>query len=422
MSDDLKQQNKYSVYSDPKRPESADELTSVKFNLIRAFPFMGYMILTTNFLWTTDIPTMSATTVGGNRIFINEDFINDELKSNEERCFVIVHEILHIFLEHIGRQTENNYHAGLWNVATDYAINSYIKNLKSEFLSMPETALFEERFQGWSADAIYHKLLEENNNNAEAASQANGGDKIGESGAGQKPFDEIDTTPTDEATKADNRQKVAASVEQAQGAQKNMGSGIDDLIRAFSDLLESKIPWKVLLADFMTTASKNRYTYERPSRRSYNPFGVVFPSMTGDHINLVFGVDSSGSMSSNDLGEALSELRSIVETFDSWKIDFISCDTQAHSLGQYDSDSGDDFSNMNTDIIGGGGTDMAPMVEYAKEAEEIPNACIIVTDGFIPKQKLEDEIDENIPTLILITSAGNDSLEVSGAKVIQMRD
>jgi len=395
-------------------------LVTAKIEIIRAYPFLGMLIMGTEYQFTDDIPTMAATTKGpnGNLVLVNEKFLLESLPNKAQRAFVIAHEILHIFLEHISRLTDNNYHGKLWNIATDFCINSYLVELNSKKLEMPSMGLYDKKYKDMSADQIYQVLLEENNNDPEeAASGFGGGDPSNESGAGQRPFDEISKEEVSEDAKIGNRQKVAASLsETSDESLKNMGSGAAGLVRVFRDLIESKIPWAQVLREYIVESAKSRYTYNRPSRRSSG--NVIFPSMTGEHVNLVFGVDTSGSMSEKDLSDAMSELKAVTEEFDSWAITFLSCDTEANEIGSYASEEGDEFITIDKGLIGGGGTDMNPMVEFANEMETPPNAIIIITDGYIP----EVDTVEDVPVILVVTRDGADDLESAECNIIKMED
>jgi len=394
------------------------KLVTARIDLVRAFPFMGFLVMSTEYRFTDDLPTMAATTIGGNKIFVSEDFLLG--MNRKERAFVIAHEALHIFLEHIGRQTENNYDPKLWNVAADFCINSYLIELDSNNINMPEIGLYDDRFKSKSADEIYHILLEEADNNPDKATEQYGTPECAGS-CGKQPFDHLDKTPMTEAEKAENKQKISAALSQSDiDSMKQMGSGYSDLIRQLELMIESVIPWKTLLQEFITSTVRNRYTYDRVSRKSYHS-GIIFPTMTGESIDLMFGVDTSGSMSSKDLNEALTELHEIVEVFDSWKLTLLSCDTQPHVIGEYESEEGDDFTSIDTNMVGGGGTDMAPMVHYANESDEEIAVSIIVTDGYIPTETIEEAV-EDIPVIVIVTKDGNQQLELNNCEVVFMND
>lgn len=408
-------------------PDGAmEKLITAKIDLVRKFQFLGNLIMGTEMGYVDDpaIKTAAATTIPHNKVMINLDFFTNQMNDRRERSFIIAHEVLHIFLEHIGRARERQYHRDLWNVATDYCINGILANMsvdkKNSVMSLPNWVLHDADHYEKSADQIYHELLQENDGDADKAAQAHGAFNIGDEGAsGQRPVDEISDESVSEETKVENRQKVAGALNEAGSS--SMGSGAAGLIRQFEDLVESKLPWRVLLQDFIEETIKIRPTYNRISRRSTQR--VIFPTLTGDSINLTFGVDTSCSMSNDDLSECMTELKAIVEDFESWFVTLMSCDTDAHVIGEYDSEEGDEWESMSKELVGGGGTDMAPMIEFANDMEEPPSVIAILTDGFVPEDSIKEAVDE-IPTLIIVTSSGNTNLDLNGdnLRTIHMND
>lgn len=388
-------------------PDAEKRLSTIKTDLFRAYPFLGYLVMSTDYYFTDALPTLAATTKPTNTIYINEKFLMKSLATREEACFVLAHEILHIFLDHVGRQIDRAYDAELWNIAADYCINSYLIELNNPSLKLPNAGLYDPRFKGMSADEIYHILLEENDNDVEKAKKAHGGDQIGgDYGDGkQRPFDVVSAEEVTEEARSSNHQKLATACAISNESDvKNMGQGAAALFRQFQDLFAPVIPWQDVLKDFIVNKAAGNYTYNKASRRSTHQ--IIFPRRDGGFIDIVFGVDTSGSMSSRDIAEAMSELKGICDEFDDWRLTLLSCDTDAHHIGEYLSEDGDDFSSVNPDLVGGGGTDMSPMVEYANEMEEEPSAVIILTDGYIPEVKHIQEI----PVVLVVTSSGNKEL------------
>jgi len=399
--------------------ELKNAVTNCRIDILRAYPFIAYLFMDCEVFEDDTIPTAAATTKPKNMIMINKEFFMEKL-NRKERNFVFIHELLHIYLEHIGRQIENNYDGKVWNIATDFVINNYIVDMISSsanVLKKPDEILYDTAYQKMTADQVYFKLLKDNKNNTEIVIKKYNGDGFAGEGKGQAPLDGVAEEVMSESDKASNKQAMAAGIREFQMGSNTMGSGAGSLIQAFNDLLNPQIPWTNLLQEFVTDAARSRYTYNRLSRKSSG--GVCFPTMTGEHIKLVFGVDSSGSMSTNDIKEALSELQSICEGFDSWEVDYVTCDTTVHLIGQYTSEDGDDFDSIDLRLKGGGGTEMSPMVEYANDLDEEPSVIVIVTDGYIPEEPLDDSV-EDINTIVIVTSEGNQNLELNNCQVIKM--
>jgi predicted metal-dependent peptidase len=140
----------------------------------------------------------------------------------------------------------------------------------------------------------------------------------------------------------------------------------------------------------------------------------------------MFGFDSSGSMGYADYADVGGELGSLLEMFDAWELDLVTCDTAATLLGTYSSEEEDDLGTMDFRAVGGGGTEMSPMVDYANEqfdeGEEF-NACIVVTDGYIPEEPVNTSTSEDrMKYIFVVTRGGNRGLQLADAKVIYMDD
>ena len=410
-----------------------EELTRSKAGLMLEYPFLGFLLMSCEFHWSEDVPTLCATTINDrNQIFIGEDCFMNTLATDSERCFAIAHELCHIFFNHIDQCFTHNYNPQLWNIATDYFINGHLEDMKSNYLVLPDWVLLRQDMKGKDSHTIYHELLEENNNDVNKAIENNGGQvfedtldkgqhpgKSRGNGHNGVPLDLVSVHKESEQTKTDNAQTVTAAAEQS--AEKEMGSGAGGLLRELYDFVTPKIHWSEELRDFVVETCKEDYTYSRPSRRSQG--NVVFPSMDGDKIRVLFGIDTSGSMSSKELSDALTELKGVIDSYEGWEVTLISCDTSAHVIGHYSSEDGDDFTDVDKGLVGGGGTELSSMIEYGnEEMEEQPNVTIIVTDGYIPAEPYENAISDDVPVLTVITEEGNTELqnELEQTKVIQM--
>lgn len=422
--------------NDELKSEWLESFSGARTNVSLASPMLAYMLFRCEYLWTRDENIQTAAAMpwnGKNYIFINPDFWMNSLKNNEERAFVLLHEVLHIFLEHVGRASDQGYDPQLWNVATDYVINltcsgAYKKDDASRvdyankyklYLAVPSMCLFDERFINMSADEVYHLLLEENDNDAQKAveSALSGGE------GGQQALDGVADVGVSDGDSMKNRQSASAGAKQAQAA-KSIGENEGDLIRRLEEMNKPFVSWRDELDESVQHSTKERTTYNRLSRREGDG-GVVFPSMTGNRISGVFGFDSSGSMSEEDYRDVVGELSGLLDQFDGWDMHIVSCDTKATVLGQYSSDDDDDINSIDLDAVGGGGTSMSPIADYAVEqiemGEEI-NFCVIVTDGYVPIDSLDAAFSDEMTNIVVVTRNGNKDLVLSNAKVIVMND
>lgn len=434
-----------SAISVSRYPEAINE-TEVKLEWRQAFsnarmavsfatPLFAHALFQCDIRWTEEIPTACATVQQNkNVIYLNPEFMTETLANDKQFAFVLLHEVLHIFLMHIGRQTDMSYNPQLWNIATDYCINlicvgayendsgsvSYAKKYQT-YLEIPGDLLYDERFIGLSSDEIYWQLIDENDGSVEKAVEAHGGGIPGE-GDVQVTLDEVSAEQLDSSQQNRTKRTMSTAIASTDNGD-NIGDNEGDIVRSLREMFKPKISWKEQLQSLVAASQKEYTTYSRLSRRTNANDGIVFPSMDGEKISIVFGVDTSGSMSESDLQEAASELYGVVDQFEGWEIDLISCDTKAHVIGEYSSENQDDFSDITLDWMGGGGTDLQSIYDFSEDKAELGdevNACIIVTDGFIPNIEIDSFSD--LKTIIVVTTGGNKSLQVDNAEVIFMDD
>lgn len=393
-------------------------LNEAKIRLISRFPFIGFLVMSIEWYFSPEetLPTLCASELGGrNRVFINAAYF--ESLSLPQRCAALAHEAHHIFLGHVGRARQHSYYPALWNIATDFVINGMLFDLHCPDIQLrlndgDKSWLYDHKYCGWSADAVYFDLLKEHKNNPQAAVLA-----YGEGSGKGSAMDWVSTEMPSDGHKMRNKQIVGAAINSTSqsAGEKQYGEGEANMMRAFEKILDVHIAWHSELAQYVTATAKNRYTYNRINRRSTGR--VVFPTQTGDHINLVFATDTSGSMGEADLKECMEKLYGIMTDFDSWECTALSCDTEVHEMGTYNSEEGDDISVIDfTKLIGGGGTDMNPIIEYVNKMDEAPAVLIICTDGFVP----EITAIEDVPVVFVVTTNGNKDFRCENAKVIQM--
>lgn len=408
------------------------EFSNAALFFSQATPMIAYQFYNCGIIWTDEIPTAAAAFYNEKPvIIINEDFFMG-LNSHRERAFLLFHENMHIYAHHIGRQTDMAYNPQLWNIATDFYIN-YVaqgyyldENGKvqqeiryKDAFTFIEGGLFDPKYIGFSSDEIYRMLLEENDGDAQKALSQFAQPGEGDSG---KPgaYDIVSDEQMTHAEKAKTNQVSAAAIAKAT-KEKSIGTNEGHIARVFETLFKPKINWRDQLVDAIKSSSKERPTYNRLSRRSQDS-DICFPGMTGERINVIMGIDTSGSMSEDDINEGLAELSGIIEQYEGWKLTLVSCDTNVHVIGEYDSDFGDDFTSIDKTLIGGGGTILQPIVDYAVEEYETGNdvnACIIFTDGYIPELYSSNP---DIQIIVVVSSGGNRELSLSGIKVIFMDD
>ena len=347
-----------------------DKLTKARAGLVLDEPFFGSLILRLSMVEDPGNPGNPTMATNGKEIRFNPIFVDslpvDQLKA------VLCHEVMHCALAHMSRRDSRDPMG--WNIAADFAVNPIIRDK----FSLPADHLFNADWAALSAEEIYNKLPREQKS---SKGQGEGKDKA--QGQGQDPGgcgavedlkgdDGAAASPADKS-QAENEWKVA-TVQAAQQA-KSVGklpAGIDRLIE---EIVNPKVDWREVLKRFIDTSAKNDYSMFPPNRRHIHN-GLYLPSCKSNEIgSIVIAVDTSGSISQDQLNKFSSELFSIISDF-SAEIHVLYCDTKIQREEFYGS--GD--LPLSLKAKGGGGTDLRPVFEWVEKNGVLPSCLIYFTD------------------------------------------
>ena len=302
----------------------------------------------------------------------------------ESISFIIAHEVLHCVLGHIDRTGDRR--PDVWNLAIDYATNVLLVDFGFQ---MPSDGLYDRKFRGMTAEAIYDLLA----SSAEKKSQnslmevANSEDQSSYRNGG---FD-LHLSPDDErglqlrgkdfpSPEERKRIRILLTKEINQKTKGNIAGLMEQEIKKAT---LSEVPWHVLLSRFFTGLRRDDYRMMPPNKKHIHN-GIYLPSMGvpgPDH--LVVAIDTSGSMSRDDLARVLAEidkLRSVTQC----AMTLIQCDAAIHKVNHYDEYQEVSFDNYQ--FFGRGGTNFVPVFQWIqrnvfKEFSTI-DALIYLTDGF----------------------------------------
>jgi predicted metal-dependent peptidase len=163
--------------------------------------------------------------------------------------------------------------------------------------------------------------------------------------------------------------------------------------RYISSLKNATIDWRMLLNDFISLEVGD-YSFTPPDRRMDGPFFMPdFNEMVekeDDPKEILFMIDTSGSVNSSQITQAYSEIKGALEQFTSL--------TGYLGFFDYVVYEPKEFSSIE-DILeiipkGGGGTNFFAVFEYVNNLENKPKAIIILTDGYarFPKESVRNGI------------------------------
>lgn len=325
--------------------------------------------------WDDSIATAA---VDGKNLFMNPKFF-DSLTANE-RMGVLVHEVLHVALNHITRGLQHDRTIG--NYAADYVVNLIV--IKAGFI-LPKDCLLDYKYANMSYEQVYKILLKESKKNP---NKFNGNTP----GTGQDILPPADKAEADsiEADVADIVFKATVATQKAGQAGSIPGTVLIELDKTYNP----RLPWEVLFQNYMSTFAKEDYSYKKPNRR-YLP-ELIVPTQYSEAVsNIVFAVDSSGSVSNAEFGFFIQEIETVHTQLHPEKITLINFDTKIKNIHEIDQD----FADFNSiEFTGRGGTNVRDLFDWANKND--PEVLVIFTDGYFRQPNSSDY--PNCPVLWVI--------------------
>lgn len=303
-----------------------------------------------------------------------------ELKP-KELAFVVLHEALHKAFRHmtIWRALSKIDHP-LTNAAADYVINliAVQADPNEQTIAMPRRAdgsligLLDKRFAGMNTKQVWDILREE------------GYESKGPNGFDEHDWDGAQEIPSDEQEELE-RDITTALRQGAMEARKLAGNGGGGLPRELEDLLNPQLDWRDVLNEFVTSIclNKDQSSWQRVSRR-FIANDVYMPSLIGQSVGrIVVGVDTSGSVSNEDLTKFLSEIVDLCNAVSPDALDLLYWDGDVDGHEQFHAGSYADLLT-GTRPIGGGGTDPNCVSKYLAKNQIAPECIVMFTDGYVP--------------------------------------
>ena len=348
-----------------------DQIARAAKTLMLMEPFYGYFLIGLNKKIIKTIPTAGVSKKGINvDLSVNPEFF-DKLPE-KHRIGLLKHELLHISFGHLILRDRYEDHR-LFNIAADLEINQYISE---DYL--PEGGVTMEMFEDLNLDAragtdYYYKKLDE----AREEGNCSALEGILEQMDGNSIYDHPTWEDFNELSEADKKlvqkQIEHQLKETTDTIRKRQGTIPGELAEVLDRLFKVDPPsfnWKAYLRRFVGNSS---ISYTKKLRRKYNKRYTANPGLKIKFKNhILVGVDTSGSVSTEELKEFMNELHHMHKT--GHQITVAQCDTQINSIEVFNP-------KKDWDIKGRGGTDFQPVVDHYNEKKGLYTALIYLTDG-----------------------------------------
>ena len=291
-----------------------------------------------------------------------------------ERVGVLVHEIMHVILQHPARGRNYQllgmgpdlkpYSHKRMNQAADYIINAYL--VKQGF-KLPLGSLQNSQVTGDDImDEVYLRLPEDED------------DERGDN------FDQHETAPDDNGSL--DKAVLQSSIQKAKEIAKMQGKGVGGLERLIEDICEPQVSWQEYLRKSVIsqTRGKDNYTWSRPNRRKLAvPPHVYWPgrsSSKGPHIAVE--IDTSGSIGQDEISTFMGELSGIFTDIEPEMVYVMPVDSELYQGKVIEVDDINQLPEVAKGIGGGGGTDMTVAMREIAERQLPVETLVIFTDGY----------------------------------------
>lgn len=374
------------------RAEAA-RVSALRVELLEAHPFWGSLLMQVRLVPSPGLGAFAATDCLRH---IWYDPIWTQHLTPRQLGFVLVHELGHMVLASQPRRRGREAH--LWNCATDYAINRIVASipgpLGGERRYDPPAGLFpgighveillDPRWDGRVAEAIYEELAAEQLPEPQTVTltlrlppgegEGQGVTRrllgLSDHGGG------IDVHLPDDLSASERdqlRERVRAAVE-AWSTTGGVGEVPGEVLRELRPKA-ARLPWRRVLRAWLGDAtSKDELSLRRPNRR-WLAEDMVVPGLHAERVGLVIvALDTSGSMTREDLEAVAGELEDLARHVE--ELTLLIGDTRVRQVVPTER-VGDTLRSV---VLGGGGTDHRPFFAWVAERRLRPDLFVGLTD------------------------------------------
>lgn len=424
--------------------DSYQELAKAGRTLMLKEPFYGLFLIGLNKEMSKSIPTACVAKDGINlKLVVNPEYM--EKQDPTTRVAILKHEMLHIAMQHLGMFDQFS-DKKLLNVAADLEINQYIstelKGSTWEGLDIKDGEFKGVKLPLKAGTRTYYDLLQKELDEYDKQQQSSGlgtgsdnggnGDVVGDekdetsnsgegSGEGEgfaewfrsggngeehslwEEFENLSEAEKKLIQKQiDHQLKEVA--EQTQRSRGTVPGELSSYIDKLFEKVEAVIDWKQYLRRFGTRSAKieTKKTRKKPNIR----FGSGPAIKIKPKRNTLVAIDTSGSVSDQDLIEFFNEIDAIHKT--GTTVTIMECDSYVHRTYQYEGNKQDVLR-----VCGRGGTSFDPVMEEIFKAPGKYQNLIYLTDGYAPAPQRVPMV----PILWVINSTAQINPELPGAQI-----
>lgn len=323
--------------------------------LVLDHPVFASMVLEQVIVEDTSGATRTAST-NGHTIKYNPEFV--ETLTVDEVMFLLAHEGLHPCMLHHIREHGRDH--GKWNKAADYELNPL---LIAAGMKMPEQGLYNKEWgdAGLNAERIYTMLPEEDKGEGHGQGEGDGDWNIGD----------VEQPATADKTQVENEAKERLG--RAVQVGRMMGKLPASLARYADGIINpQESPLDTLRRFFTESQAKDDYSWKKPNRR-FVAQEIYLPSLYSESMGeMIIAVDTSGSIGDRELALFAGYLNAVLQEVKPLKVHVVYADAEVNQVEEFLPEN----YPVTLKAVGGGGTDFAPVFDWAL-AQGIQPACLV---------------------------------------------
>lgn len=411
----------------PEGEYEAVRLSQARSSLFLDMPFFGYILGNLEIYPTVDsqIPSYACDT---RRIYINRFYTAD--KKKEELKGLLMHLVIHLIMQHGKRMKGRN--TDIWGISSDISARLIVEDARDKlhetqtifgrtskksldkFWNTAKTDKIPNMLRFESADQVYKVLhdyatsLEGIEHEEEKEDPEDSEQKLPEIKKNWKSkmdhniLDEVqeysgieemcnfgytmelffDGVSDEFAKLEDNR--FNGIIRNGLAQQREAGKLPGAIKEIIDELLNPKVPWYTLLSQYIQKTVISDWIWTRPNKRMIG-MDMNLPSTIKENLEVVVAVDTSGSISSEELRDFTSEVHSIISSVSEVKMTLIDCDYVVQQHIVIESGQSIDGSALPWEgrpWKGRGGTSFIPVFTWVEENGLQPDLLIYFTDGY----------------------------------------
>ena len=402
------------VLSEEKQRKYMKRLLLSRMRLLNRHPFYGLLLMHMRYGLSGEDTTAYT---DGRRICFAPEFL--ESLNERELDFVLMHEILHVVLRHCTRGGDRD--PERFNTACDIVVNSNIllengMDLRSVTMRKHGEAMHlapnGKEGHGYTAEEVYEMLVP-----PAGGKRKNAGGK-GDGRSAERLDDHShwpEETDRELEEEWDQYLREACEAIAVRDPSNEWGMMPAFAQRLLKELRRPQTDWRTVLNDFVQEEVTD-YSFSPPDRRfDGSPFFLPDFNEKEDAVtDILFMIDTSGSMTDEMITAAYSEIKGAVDQFGGRLKGWVGFfDAVVFPPKPFEDE--DSFLAIRPE--GGGGTSFQIIFSYVKKhmAEICPVSIIVLTDGYALFP--EEAAANGIPVLWLLN---NEEVEPPWGKVARI--